>query len=388
MTVYPRLLFALVAASTMLALMGTDLILPTVPYLPDALGGNVAGAQLTLAAYAAGTAVGLLLFGALANRYSTNALLTGGMLVLAVLSFLCTRVATLDQLVALRVLQGVAAAAPAVFAPGIIKALFTESRAVRALGLLGSLEALAPALGPIVGAWLLAVGGWPLSFEVIAVLAVALAVSFRLGGTVPQVERRPEGNYRHLLCDPVFLRYALSHAFVLGGLLTFVFGMPSVFIHTLGGSIGDFVVMQACGIGSFVIIANLSGRIADRFGSEPVIWSGSVLSALGALALFGYAAAGGKSALVITALFVPVNFGLGLRGPPGFFRALMAARGDDARGAALAILAILVVAALGTTAAAPLIHFGLVPLTAIALGLHVLAVLCLLFLPRTQERAD
>jgi len=387
MTVYPRLLFALVAASTMLALMGTDLILPTVPYLPEALGGNVAGAQLTLAAYAAGTAVGLLLFGALADRSSTNALLTGGMLALALLSFICTRVATLDQLVALRVLQGVAAAAPAVFAPGIIKALFSESRAVRALGLLGSLEALAPALGPIVGAWLLAVGGWPLSFEAIAVLAFALAVSFRLGGTVPQIERRPEGRYRRLLRDPVFLRYALSHAFVLGGLLTFVFGMPSVFIHSLGGSIRDFVVMQACGIGSCVSIANLSGRIADRFGSEPVIWTGSVPSALGALALLGYAASGGTNALVITALFVAVNFGLGLRGPSGFFKALMAARGDDARGAALAILTILVVAALGTTVAAPLIHLGLVPLTAIAFGLHVLAVLCLLFLPRTHEQA-
>ena len=72
---------------------------------------------------------------------------------------------------------------------------------------------------------------------VIGGLALFLAAAATLSGVVPQVSRRKHGHYRRLFADPVFLRYALSQAFVLGGLLTFVFGMPSVFVHALDGEL-------------------------------------------------------------------------------------------------------------------------------------------------------
>ena len=53
------------------------------------------------------------------------------------------------------------------------------------------------------------------------------------------------------------------------------------------------------------------------------------------------------------------NLGFGLRGPPGFLQAVLAANGDDARGAALVILAILASAAGGTALAAPFVASGL-----------------------------
>jgi MFS family permease len=218
-----------------------------VPSLPTVLGGDIARAQLVIAAYVGGTAVGLI-------------------------AFACTRARDINTLIVLRALQGAVAAGPVVYAPGIVRAMFDDARAVRAFGLLGSIEALA--------------------------------------GSLPQTARRERGSYASLLVDAVFLRYALSQAFVLGGLLTFVFGMPAV--------------------------------------------------------------------------FVPVNAGLGLRGPPGFFRAVVAARNDDARGAALVILGILGAAAIGTTLAAPFVGSGLVHLAAIAAGFQLLAVITLGLLPRLQ----
>jgi hypothetical protein len=47
------------------------------------------------------------------------------------------------------------------------------------LGLLGNIESLVPALAPIAGVGLLAGFGWRVSFEVIALLSLVLAV---LGG--------------------------------------------------------------------------------------------------------------------------------------------------------------------------------------------------------------
>ncbi|WP_207478406.1 MFS transporter [Arenibaculum pallidiluteum] len=378
----PWLVLGLVVAGTLLGIMGTDLVLPAVPSLPETLGGDAARAQLVLAAYVAGTCLGLLVYGALGDRFATRALLVVSLLGTASVSLACAAVDDIDALVALRALQGAVAAGPAVFAPGIVRASFDEARAVRALGLLGSVEALAPALAPLLGVWLLTFGDWRLTFWTIGILALVLAAVIRSSGEVPQAARRPRGSYARLVADPVFLRYALSQAFALGGLLTFVFGMPAVFVRALGGDLADFVLLQGCGIAAFMLAANLAGAAAARFGAERVIALGTGLAAAGAAAMLGYALMGGTAGPAIAALFVPVNIGFGLRGPPGFFRAVVAARGDDARGAALVILAILGSAAAGTVVAAPFIEQGLAPLAAVALGLHLLAVLCLATLPR------
>jgi predicted MFS family arabinose efflux permease len=381
----PRLKLALLVAATVLGLLGTDLVLPAVPSLPESLGGDSAAAQLVLAAYVGGTSIGLLAFGALGDRFTTRGLIVASLLLTAATSFACAAAPTIEALIALRAVQGAAAAGPAVFAPAIVRAMFDERRAVRALGALGSIESLAPALAPILGVWLLGMGGWTLSFELMGALALALAALNLALPLVPQASRRPSGRYMSLATDPVYLRYALSQAFVLGGLLVFVFGAPAVLVRSLGGTLTDFIVMQVAGIATFIAAANLAGGLAARFGAERMISTGTGLAAAGAGAMLVYALAGGSSALWVTALFVPVNTGLGLRGPPGFYRAVIAARGDDARGSALVILAIMAATALGTAAVAPFIDRGLVPLALAALLLQLAAMACLVALPKLPE---
>lgn len=372
---------ALIVASTVLGLMGTDLMLPAVPSLPDALGGDAAAAQLVLAAYVAGTAGGLLAFGALGDRVGTRVLLVASLGLTGVVSLACAAAPDIWTLVALRAVQGAVASGPAVFAPGIVKAMFDDAGAVRALGALGSIESLAPALAPILGAWLLAQGGWQLSFELIGVVALLLAAAFALYRHLPQAARRPSGSYARLLTDPVYLRYSLSHALTLGGLLVFVFGAPAVIVHALGGTLGGFITMQVCGIATFIVAANAASRLAARYGAERLITLGTALCAAAAAGLLAYALVGGRDIWLITALFVPMNTGLGLRGPPGFFRAVVASHGDDARGAALVILGIVGVTALGTAAVAPFIEHGLAPLALAALLLQASALACLALPP-------
>ena len=372
-------------ASTLLGLMGTDLVLPAVPSLPEALGGDAAAAQLVLAAYVAGTAIGLLAFGALGDRFGTRALLIGSLLLTGLVSLACARSTDIDTLIALRAVQGAVASGPAVFAPAIVRALFDEAGAVRALGLLGSIESLAPALAPILGVWLLAIGGWPLSFEIIGGIAMLLAIAFALYPALPQAARRPSGSYRRLLGDPVYLRYALSHALTLGGLLVFVFAAPAAIVRGMDGALSSFIVMQVCGIAMFILAANAAGGLAARHGAERMIVIGTALCAVGAVAILAYSSAGGRDMWIVTALFVPMNFGLGLRGPPGFFRAVVASHGDDARGAALVILGIVGSTAIGTAAVAPFVERGLLA-PALAAAVFEIGALLSLLLPRLSEK--
>ncbi|HTV22716.1 MAG TPA: MFS transporter [Polyangiaceae bacterium] len=385
-----ELAFALVVCSTVLGIAGTDLVLPAVPTLPSVLGGDLERAQLVLAAFVAGSAVGLLGFGALGSRFDQRSVLAASLLGYGAVSLAAGYSTSLDALIALRFVQGAAGSAAAVFAPGMLRALYGDMAAVAALGRLGSIEGLTPALAPIAGTWLLQAFGWNASFEVIGVGAAGLGVGVLLGRALlpALVARRAGGGYGTLLTDPRFMRYALSQAFTLGGLLVFVFGSPTVFVAALGGTLRDFIVMQVVGITSFIIAANLAGRLSRTFGPERLVWRGSVLSAAGAAALLLYALLGGRNTLVVSALFVPLNLGLGLRGPPGFHRAVVAARGDDARGAALVVVAILGSTAAGTAAVAPFITLGLLPISLAACVLSAAALVLLRWLPALEEPGE
>ena len=359
------------------------------PGLPAALGGDASQSQFVLAAYVAGVGAGLLLFGALGDRFDSRALLVWGMIGFAVVSLLASLAASLPALIGLRGVQGVFSAAAPVFAPGIIRALFDERGAIRAIGALGSIESLTPALAPIAGVALLAAGGWRASFWTLSGLAAAAAAAlFAIRHRIPRVARVHEGGgYRALLGKRAYLRHAASHALTLGALLTFVFGAPTVIVNGMGGTLTDFIVMQVCGISTFIAAANGAGFLVGRFGGERIVLLGSVLSALGAAAIAGYALAGGREPLWLVPLFVPMNLGLGLRGPPGFYLAIVAADGDDARGSALLILAVMLAAALGTAIVAPMIERGLLPLAIASVAMSVISPIVLVATAAAAQRA-
>ena len=203
----------LLVGATLTGMMGTDLVLPAVPSLPGLLGGTAAAAQLVIAAYVGGTAVGLLMFGALGDHFDRRSVLAAALALLAALSLACAWAPDMRTLIVLRCFQGIASAAGAVFAPGMIRALFNDRDAVQAIGVLGSIESLAPALAPIAGGWLLARFGWQSSFEVTAVLAALLAVILLSGRRLLPAGHggQARGGYLPLLRNRVFLRYALSH---------------------------------------------------------------------------------------------------------------------------------------------------------------------------------
>ena len=96
----PSLAFALLLLGTTLGLAGTDLVLPAVPGLPEALGGTAAMAQLVLAAFVAGGCIGLILFGLqfgefLSSGEQMGLIAFGGLLIAAGYSVASLTVGTL-----------------------------------------------------------------------------------------------------------------------------------------------------------------------------------------------------------------------------------------------------------------------------------------------------
>lgn len=75
--------------------------------------------------------------------------------------------------------------------------------------------------------------------------------------------------------------------------------------------------------------------------------------------------------------FMFVNLGVGIRGPIGFYKALLASGNNDSRGSALLILLIMMFTALGTVIVAPFIDYGLVSVSVVATIMALLSVIIL-----------
>ncbi|MEO0574096.1 MAG: MFS transporter [Pseudomonadota bacterium] len=378
------LVLVLIISCTVLGLAGTDLVLPAVPALPEALGGTISQSQFVLATFVAGAGGGLILFGALGAQFDQRKLLFAALLSYGLISAAALWAASLPQLIGLRFFQGIASSAPAVFAPGIIRKMFDEKGAMRAIGFLSSVESLTPAFAPIAGVWLLSVYGWQASFSVIAVIALLQCVLIAaFSRHIPNVKPQRDGSsYRALFGNAAYLRQAVSQALTLGALLVFVFGAPAVITKTMDGTLQHFIIMQITGIATFIFGANIAERLVSRFGAEAVILFGSLLSLSGIIAITVYAFVADADPRMLPLLFIPMNCGLGLRSPPGFLQALIAADGDDTRGSALLLLLVLLTTAAGTAAVAPFIEIGLRPLAVAATLLSTLSIVCLLVVPK------
>lgn len=387
---------AVIISGTVLGLSGMDLVLPAVPSLPDVFDTSVATAQLVLALYVAGSAIGLLAFGSLAAHIGRRRLFILSLVLFAVSSAISALSTSIEVLNITRFLQGAAASGPAVLAPGLIRNLFSELGAIRAIAAMGSIESLTPGLAPILGAWLFSAYGWEASFTVTAALTGLLVLIILMRPSLlPSIGTKQAGSggsYGRLLKNPTYLRYALGHALVLGGLLTFVFSAPAVIVQTMDGTIDDFIIMQVVGVTTFIISANVAGHLVARFGVERVIMAGAVISVTGTIALLTYSLFGQNDPTHLKYLFWLLNVGLGVRGGPGFVRALSAAEGDDDRASALLIFFVTMIASGCTALVAPFITTGLWTLTLAVFFIVLPSLLLMLFIapyePPAEEPAE
>ncbi len=346
------------------AMMAIDLYLPAIPSLPDALNGSAAEAQYSVGAFLATFALGQLVFGVLGDRADRRKILLLALAGLVVTSLLCAMATTMWQLIGLRLLQGFAASAGAALGPPILRELAGGMAVVRLMGVVGSIQSLVPAFAPAIGAWMLKYVGWEACFIVVAVLAAITMGMFSFMPPPKRAERqRPLGHplagYGALLRSKQYLGYTLSHAFAMGGLITFIMSAPYVITAHTSGNVDDFAVMMIVLVACFAVSANTAAPIVRRFGADATIVVGSVLQAIGGLAFLTVCLTmSTPTVTAITLSMMPINFGLGLRGGAGFARVMDLMPQHTGSASALLIFLSAGIGSIGTPLVAPFLPLG------------------------------
>ena len=181
------MLFATIAISI-------DAMLPALPEIAATLSPDAPNAaQLVVTSFVLGMGIGTLFTGPLSDAFGRKRVILIGSGLYALAALACYFAPSLEVLLAARLLQGLAAAAPRTVAIAMVRDLFSGREMAKIMSFVMMIFTIVPALAPLMGQGIIALGGWHaifLAYILFAGLAM-LWLGLRQPETLPVENRRP-----------------------------------------------------------------------------------------------------------------------------------------------------------------------------------------------------
>src|SRR6476620_2404104 len=279
-----------------IAPLATDMYVPAFPQVGDDLAGTATQVQLTLTTFFGGMALGQLIGGPVSDARGRRRPLLLSLIVLTVASLACAFSPSITVMMAARFVQGMSGGWAMVTARAVIIDLSRGPQLVRRLNLVAGVGGIAPIVGPLLGAVILQLTHWRVSFWVVAALGLVmvLAVFLAVPESLPP-ERRHGGGLRSFVADG---RQVLGHRSYVGYLVVAGSAMGALFAYVATSA---FVLQSMNGLSPIVysidFAANAAGlttatliaaRLAGRIPTRVVIAVGlAATAAAGMLLLVG-----------------------------------------------------------------------------------------------------
>jgi MFS family permease len=249
------------------------------PTIGRELTATTASLQWVSGAYSVAFGGLMLLFGAVADRFGRRRSMLVGLTLLAVVSVLTVFITSVEQLIAVRALMGVAAAMTTPGSMALAFRLFDrDDLRVRALTVISTAGLVGLAAGPVIGGFVLAVAPWQLLIVANAPIAAVAFIGIRVGIAADQ-----RGDLHRDRTDVIGA--VLGTATVVGVLVT-----PTLFVVDTDVALAwaAATATAAAAVGFVVRERTAHHPLLDlRLVAQPLVASGLAYKAAAGLAMAG-----------------------------------------------------------------------------------------------------
>ncbi len=251
----------ILGALSVFAPFSTDMYLSGFSAIAKDLNTDIASVQLTLSTFFIGLAVGQLFYGPLIDRFGRRTPLLWGIALFVVSSALIVLAPNIEVFIGLRLLQAIGGCSGMIISRAIIQDRFAEREAAKALSLMMVIQTVGPITAPVIGAYLLVLGGWQAVFYFLLVFGLLCWWLTRqsVAESLPAHARQKPGIHATLT---VFKRFLTQRRFIaptIAGSLS-----NAVMFCFISGS--PFVLMELYGLGQqaygWVFSATALGMVA------------------------------------------------------------------------------------------------------------------------------
>ncbi|MFN5996161.1 MAG: multidrug effflux MFS transporter [Paracoccaceae bacterium] len=181
------MLFATIAISI-------DAMLPALPEIAATLSPDAPNAaQLVVTSFVLGMGIGTLFTGPLSDAFGRKRVILVGSGLYALAAVACYFAPSLEVLLAARLLQGLAAAAPRTVSIAMVRDLFSGREMAKIMSFAMMIFTIVPAIAPLLGQGIIALGGWQSIFLAYILFSglTMLWLGLRQPETLPVDKRRP-----------------------------------------------------------------------------------------------------------------------------------------------------------------------------------------------------
>jgi MFS transporter, DHA1 family, multidrug resistance protein len=297
----------------------TDMYLPAFPAVEASFGTAPGTAQLTLATWFAGLAVGQITQGTLSDRFGRRIPLMVGFIVFTLSTIGCALAPSLTILAIFRTTAAFGASAGMVISRAMVRDLSEGQAAAIMMSRLVLVMGVAPILAPTIGGAILAFAHWRVIFWTLAIYGTACVIAAwkLLPETLPEEGRLrlslagQASRYLMIVREKTFLTNA-----IMGGCSTFCMfaylsGCSPVFELGYGLSPSAFaLIFGLCAI-SLVACSQLNARLLPRFGLNRMLTVVPRVSLCGTIVLLAVAFSGIH---VLWAVVAPLVVVIGCQG--------------------------------------------------------------------------
>jgi DHA1 family bicyclomycin/chloramphenicol resistance-like MFS transporter len=278
----PLRLTVLLGVLIALPALGTDLFVPSLPVLAQALAVEVGAAQLAVTTYFAGLAAGMLLWGPLSDRYGRKPVLFAGLAIMLGASVAAAHVDSVGAVALARLVQGLAMSSGAVIARAMVRDLHAHEQAARLFASMTIVFSLVPIAAPLTGAAIASEAGWRAIFWCLAAMAALLIVAtlamLRETAPLPRTSARPAAiarSFRVMLGEPRFVRPFLLILCAFLGIIAWVSSSAFVLVRGFGVSTGGYGFSFAGVMLGQITGAWASSRLVVRLGIPRLVRFGA-----------------------------------------------------------------------------------------------------------------
>lgn len=257
-----------------------DIMLPGLQQIGESLAvENENWRQLVITAYLFGMGFSQLLFGPLSDRFGRRPPLLAGLAIYVLSAFAIVFVPSFSTLLALRVVQGIGAAATRVITVSIIRDIYGGRQMAEIMSLVMMIFMVVPVIAPSIGQLILTFADWHMIFMAVSVyaLVVTSVVVLLLPETLDKRHRRPLGiasvldAFRAVLTDRTAICYMTAAAVVFGALFGFINSAQQILVGIYGWGpwfplvfAGFAIVMAASSFLNSALVKRLGTRTLSQ----------------------------------------------------------------------------------------------------------------------------
>ncbi|MFM7641040.1 MAG: MFS transporter [Cyanobium sp.] len=306
---------------------GLFMALPSLPAMASEFGISTATAQLSITVYALGYGLSQLVWGPLADHKGRRPVALNGVALFSFTSLALVGAPTYGILLALRLLQGVAAGCGTSVSRASLRDVLSGRALARAMGVVAISYALALGVAPFLGGWMGRIGTWRDDDALLGLLGglTLLYVARNLKETrlgpgdrapLPGLREALLG-YRNLLQDPRFRLPALIATLGTGLVAIYDAASPFVFERHFDFSTASYGNLNLPLSGAYLLgSVALTGSV-ERLGQQRLLQAGVTTAVAGAATMLLLGLAGRFEPLSLLLPMLVVVLGAGIAVPLG-----------------------------------------------------------------------